>query len=182
MADERADARSDDARSEDRADPPIARPDPAADGRDVGPAARPFTEDVFDEEYYNRRGGKPRGGSPIGLALGVVLGAAVAGGGAWYVFRQPTTGGVAPDIVKAEATPYKVKPENPGGMQVDNTDKLVYERVSKGEAPRPVENLLPAPEQPNLALERLRRGHTKSDALQRVLAECSGRGHLAGCV
>jgi hypothetical protein len=148
MADERADARSDNAGSEDRADPPIARPDPAADGRDVGPVARPFTEDVFDEEYYSRRGGKPRGGSPIGLALGVVLGAAVAGGGAWYVFRQPTTGGAAPDIVKAETTPYKVKPESPGGMQVDNTGVLVYERVSKGEAPRPVENLLPAPEQP----------------------------------
>ena len=137
--------------ADERQDPPISTPEPAADGREQGPVARPFTEDVFDDEYYDRRGGAKRGGSAVGLVIGVVVGAAIAGSGAWYVFREPTSGGAgsaAPEIVKAETTPYKVKPENPGGMQVDNTDKLVYERVSKSDAPRPVENLLPPPEQP----------------------------------
>jgi hypothetical protein len=33
-------------------------------------------------------------------------------------------------------------------MQVENQDKLVYDRVAKGEAPPRVENLLPPPEEP----------------------------------
>lgn len=138
--------------AENREDPPLARDDAPADGREGGPVARPFTEDVFDDEYYGRRGVKARRGAPLGLAIGVVIGAAVAGGVAWFALREPSSGGAgsaaAPEVVKAESTPYKVKPENPGGMKVENADATVYERVAKGAPQRTTENLLPAPEKP----------------------------------
>lgn len=135
----------------DRDDPPISRPEPENDGRAGGPSSRPFTDDVFDDEYYGRSGRRARRASPLGLIAGIVIGAALAGGGAWYMFRVPEGKGpvaTGPSVVKAEATPYKIKPENPGGMQVENQDKLVYDRLAKADAPARVENLLPPPEQP----------------------------------
>jgi len=114
--------------------------------------ATPFTEDVFDDEYYRGRG-RMSGGSPLGLIVGVAVGAAVAGGAAWFALKDravnglPTTDGGVP-VIKAEPSPYKIKPENPGGLQVANQDKTVYDRVAKSNAPNRVENLLPPPEQP----------------------------------
>jgi hypothetical protein len=112
--------------------------------------ATPFTEDVFDDDYYRGRG-RSSGNSPFGLIVGVIVGAAVAGGAAWFVLKDQgsplTVGGNAP-VIKADPSPYKIKPENPGGMQVANQDKTVYDRVAKTDAPARIENLLPAPEQP----------------------------------
>jgi hypothetical protein len=55
-------------------------------------------------------------------------------------------------LIKADPSPIKTAPENPGGMQVPNQDKEVFERLaSGGKAPAakaPVETLLPPPEQP----------------------------------
>jgi cell division septation protein DedD len=57
--------------------------------------------------------------------------------------------GVAPVIV-AGAGPDKVRPEDPGGMDVPNQDKQVYDRLSpdRGQRPAKVERLLPPPEAP----------------------------------
>lgn len=113
--------------------------------------ATPFTEDVFDDEYYRGRG-RSSGGSPLGLIFGVVVGAVVAGSAAWFVLKDnnisSTTNADGVPVVKAETSPYKIKPEKPGGMQVENQDKTVYDRVAKTDAPSRVENLLPAPEVP----------------------------------
>jgi hypothetical protein len=101
---------------------------------------------VFEDE--RRRDGR---GRPFGLMVGVVLGVAIVGGVLWYAFRGqsaiPLPNGEV-QTVKADPSPYKVKPENPGGMQVENQDKLVYDRVAKGAAPNRVETLLPPPEVP----------------------------------
>jgi hypothetical protein len=124
--------------------PPLRRPDGRPPGDDL--RATPFTDDVFSE-YHARRKSSGRG---YGLIVGIVIGLAAIGGIGWYMWDSgllTMTGGV-PQLVKADPEPYKVKPENPGGMQVDNQDKLVYDRVAKGEAPPRVENLLPAPEEP----------------------------------
>src|SRR4051812_46565515 len=110
--------------------------------------ATPFTDDVFDDEYHGR---KSRAGSSFGLIAGVVFGAAVAAAAGWYVFGARDASMVGGEdgsqIVKADPDPYKIKPEDPGGLQVENQDKTVYDRVSKGAAPNRVENLLPEPEQ-----------------------------------
>ena len=54
-------------------------------------------------------------------------------------------------LIKADKKPFRVKPETPGGMEVPNQDKLVYERLRRGDETRvPVEKLLPSPEKPSL--------------------------------
>ena len=51
-------------------------------------------------------------------------------------------------LLQADAEPVKVRPENPGGLQVADLDKLVYRRIGD-DRPLPVlERLLPEPEEP----------------------------------
>ncbi len=139
----------------DNDDPPLRRaPDQkrsqSAESRSADDLrVQPFTDDVFSE-YHTRR---KEAGAPFGLIAGVVIGVAAVAGIGWYLWTSGALGGGSSadgvlQLVKANPDPYKVKPENPGGMQVENQDKLVYDRVAKGEAPPRVENLLPAPEEP----------------------------------
>jgi hypothetical protein len=133
--------------------PPLRREDaprttkPPADGL----RASPFTEDVFDDEYYGRR---PRSsGLSFSTIVGVVFFAAVVAAAGWYILAErsapATVAGGEGEVVRADPAPYKVKPENPGGLQVANQDKLIYDdRLGKGPAPKHAENLLPAPEEP----------------------------------
>lgn len=69
----------------------------------------------------------------------------------WYAYRQATKvgeEGVAP-LIKAEQSAIRVKPDEPGGMNVPDQDKSVYERVgSDTPATTKVESLLPEPEKP----------------------------------
>ncbi len=117
-----------------------------SDGKDDSGGS--FTDPVFDDEYYGRdqAGGR---GRTIGLVVGVVAGAVIAGFAAWTVFGpgSETEGGRTPLIV-AEPEPYKVRPKDPGGMQVENQDKLVYERVGGASSAPGAENILPPPETP----------------------------------
>lgn len=113
--------------------------------------ATPFTDDVFEDDYYGRRPASGKGGRGFSLIAGVVIGLAIVGGVAWYALKDGAMSRLVPgdpQTVEADPNPYKVKPENPGGMQVENQDKLVYDRVAKGAAPNRVENLLPPAEEP----------------------------------
>ena len=132
----------------DRDDPPMRREDaPPAAGDDL--RAAPFTDHVFDDDYYGRSA-KPGGKRSYGLILGIVFGIAIAGGVGFFAFGPsgPLTSSGEPPVIQADPTPYKTKPDDPGGMQVPNQDKLVYERVAKGDAAPQVENLLPPAEEP----------------------------------
>lgn len=57
-------------------------------------------------------------------------------------------GGAPPPLIKADEKPIKVSPESPGGMTVENADKLVYSRLRGESRKGDVERILPAPEQP----------------------------------
>ncbi|TAK98789.1 MAG: SPOR domain-containing protein [Rhodospirillaceae bacterium] len=131
--------------------PPLHRDEERAAKPAEGLRASPFTEDVFDDEYYGRR--RRGGGISFGVIAGVVFVAAIVAAVGWYIVgeRSASTGGEggAGQVVKADPAPYKMKPDDPGGMQVDNQDKLIYDRVAKGAPPSRVENLLPAPEEPH---------------------------------
>lgn len=61
--------------------------------------------------------------------------------------RETGTASVAP-IIKAAEGPTKVRPEQPGGMQVPNQDKTIYERIAREPPVIQAERLLPPPEQP----------------------------------
>ena len=124
----------------------LPRPLRQSDGKDDGSGS--FTDPVFDDDYYGRdqAGGR---GRTIGLIIGVVAGAVIAGAAAWTVFGPGSNSG-APrtPLIVAEPEPYKMRPDEPGGLQVENQDKLVYGRLS-GVTPEPgVESILPPPEAP----------------------------------
>ncbi len=80
------------------------------------------------------------------LALGGFIGIV------WHAYNQGKAGGgdgVVP-VLKAENGPTRVRPDQPGGMDVPNQDKLIYDRLAPGgqtAAPQ-IERLLPPAEAP----------------------------------
>ncbi len=96
-------------------------------------------------------GGAGRGGVPKRLLRGAVTVLAAVGFAAvlWYAYLWGVgdEGSVELPVVRAETGPEKVKPEDPGGLQVPYQDQLVLDRES-GEGTVRVERLLPPPEVP----------------------------------
>src|SRR5439155_25118659 len=95
-----------------------------------------------DEEPRQR----PRRVLATVLAL-LVMG--LFGGGLWFAYVQGTrhpsgdTGSGNIPLIRADERPTKIKPERPGGMEIPDRDKLIYNPT------RPVvEHLLPPPEKP----------------------------------
>lgn len=85
----------------------------------------------------------------IGIFAGAII---VFGGIIFYAYNQGMRAGtesVAP-ILRADTSPTKIRPEQPGGMEVPHQDKLVYDRLNPNAAAAPgeVERLLPPPEAP----------------------------------
>jgi len=85
-----------------------------------------------------REAAKPRS---RGMMVAALVGAvAIAGGLGALAFSFGGKGGSeAPVIVKADNSPIKVKPENPGGTVVPNQDNRVYDAVVKGGSAKPAE-------------------------------------------
>jgi cell division septation protein DedD len=86
-----------------------------------------------------------------GLLAGIVgiLIVGVFAGGLWFAYQQglrhggAITGAADIPLIRADERPTKVKPENPGGMEVPDRDKLIYTQKRAA-----VEHLLPPPEKP----------------------------------
>lgn len=65
------------------------------------------------------------------MAIGAALGVAVLGAGGAYVFRGGGSHAGAngePPIVTAAAGPVKVAPQNPGGVEIPDQNKQIYDR------------------------------------------------------
>jgi cell division septation protein DedD len=77
------------------------------------------------------------------LALGVM---GLSAGGLWVGYRLSAGRAPAGEIplIHADTDPIKVKPDDPGGMEIPNRDRFVFN--PKGGMP--VERLLPPPETP----------------------------------
>ncbi len=90
---------------------------------------------------------KKKKGQKAKLVLLALLLAGIGGAVAWQTMSDRlviTEGGEVP-LIRADFGPVKVRPEKPGGMEVPDRDKLVYQRMQSG-APEPrVERLLPPP-------------------------------------
>lgn len=107
----------------------------------------------FIPERLTEDGDPPPQGGGKGKSLlvaGALIGAAVAGAAGFYALSGGSGDGrVTAPVIPADDAPYKVRPADPGGMQVPNQDKLVYDRLEpEGETRPEVETLLPEPEAP----------------------------------
>ena len=84
-------------------------------------------------------------------SIAVVAAASTFGGVIWYAYhngREAAHSG-APPLVKAETTPVKVKPTDPGGQEIPYQDSTVYDRLEpNGQKPPVAEKILPPPEEP----------------------------------
>lgn len=101
------------------------------------------------------KSGKRRRRKPGWKILGVVAGLAVLSlGGAWVFLGGEHSGEEGQDagyqvpVIHPDENPAKVKPEDPGGKDVPDRDKLVYDRLEGTTERSQVEHLLPRPESP----------------------------------
>ena len=83
----------------------------------------------------------------IGLVAMAVAGLAVV---VWYAYDKGVErgSGATVPLIRAKDQPVKTRPEKPGGMEVANRDKLVYDRMASRKAQDIVEKLTPPPEAP----------------------------------
>lgn len=93
----------------------------------------------------------PQRRSKTMLWAAVAAGVLLVGVAGWTLMsnRNGADGKLGAPTIMADPSPFKVRPADPGGMQVANQDKMVYERISPDEAQQPgVEKLLPEPTAP----------------------------------
>ncbi|QJE72837.1 SPOR domain-containing protein [Aerophototrophica crusticola] len=124
---------------------------PADDGYGQQGYGQQHGYDGYDQQGYAVSAERPRKRTVTSAAI-LLLGVGAFGGIIYYAYSQGMRAGtesVAP-ILRADPTPTKVKPEQPGGLDVPHQDKLVYDRLTSGGNPgQPeVERLLPPPETP----------------------------------
>jgi hypothetical protein len=74
---------------------------------------------------------------------------------AWYAYHSGVGTSADGDVptIEADAGPLKVTPSDPGGMDIPNRDKTVYEAITQGEHSGKTEVLTEAPEEPVLHRE-----------------------------
>lgn len=78
----------------------------------------------------------------IAAFLVVTFGAVV-----WGTFKSGVRDRDVPPYITASKDPFKVTPEDPGGLMAPNQDKTVYNTLS-GEKTKPVESFAKGPEEP----------------------------------
>ena len=108
----------------------------------------PSGTDSYDPDYDDPIRPSRRGR----LITGAIAMAALTAfaGMLWYAYNlgiKAGTESVAP-LIRADGRPTKIRPEQPGGMEVPHQDKYVYDRLAQGETQTSVERLLPPPEDP----------------------------------
>jgi len=125
-----------------------------------------FVEDDPEADAPGRGGW--RGTLSRGIGAGIV--AAVVVVGLYYVYtwgvgqrERPLHRSELP-VVAAEEGPEKVRPEDPGGMEVRHQDKLVLNEGGAPEGEPKVERLLPPPEDPQPLPEAERAAEDATEA------------------
>ncbi len=102
----------------------------------------PDFEPILAPQKKSRRG--------LWLAVGLIVLLGGGAGAAWHFLAGGLL--IDPDgetpLVKADAAPIKVRPASPGGLDVPDRDKLVYDRIEGNGERSVVERLLPPPEAP----------------------------------
>lgn len=105
-----------------------------------------YTYDATDEEDEGRR-------RPLVL-LAIIALIVVFAGVVFFAYKQGMKQGAQgnPPVIRADDSPTKVAPTNPGGIEIPHQDKTVYDRLSgggdKADSQGGAEHLLPSPEEP----------------------------------
>lgn len=110
--------------------------------------------DPFDALPDNQTARRGSGRLLVGAMLVIAIFAAFSVT-AWFAYNRgfySASDELAP-IVRAEDGPTRVRPDAPGGLDIPDQDKLVFDRIAPGQAEPTVERLLPEPEQPLPASE-----------------------------
>ncbi|MDD9990252.1 MAG: SPOR domain-containing protein [Rhodospirillales bacterium] len=97
--------------------------------------------------------GRAESRRPRLLPVWILLGAAALAGGAWAVTERMGDGGPPADeasvpLITASAEPWKVRPDDPGGLKIPNQGTLIYETLTTDEPEEAPERVLPPPEEP----------------------------------
>lgn len=87
------------------------------------------------------------------LPVWLLLGAAVIAGGAWAVTdrmggESSSSDDTSVPLITASAEPWKVRPDDPGGMEIPNQGTLIYETLTTADPEEAPERVLPPPEEP----------------------------------
>ncbi len=113
------------------------------DGMYTPPPDRPLSYDVRDEDG----GGKGMVLLMVAAVLVVAFGVVV-----WSMFKSGVRDRDMPPYITASDTPFKVAPDDPGGLEAPDQDKTVYDTVSGEESPA-VKSFAAGPEEP-VALDK----------------------------
>jgi len=112
----------------------------------LGTAGSDAETDLYAESRDQETGPRFHGLLASFVALLIVV---VFAGGLWFAYQQglrhggANAGAADVPLIRADERPTKIKPENPGGMEVPDRDKLIYTQKRAA-----VEHLLPPPEKP----------------------------------
>lgn len=76
-----------------------------------------------------------RGGGKAMMTIGVVLGVAVIGVASALYFVRSTgpVGDGEPPLITAESEPMRIEPANPGGVEIPDQDRQIFERSAEDE-------------------------------------------------
>ncbi|MEO3473726.1 SPOR domain-containing protein [Roseomonas sp. CAU 1739] len=91
-------------------------------------------------------GGPPWRMLAFGGGLAAVL---VVGGAAWWGLSH-VGGQRSVPLIEPDPRPFKVRPDDPGGLRVPNQDELIFERNRGSNAQPPGARLAPEPESPSI--------------------------------
>lgn len=103
----------------------------------------PWLEAVEDEDDAPRLSA----GRMLMALLLVLLAAALVAGTMYWLGRRNADGAGPPELIKADPKPYKVKPADPGGLDVAGESGTAY-ATSAGEQPDAQLDLNAVPEEP----------------------------------
>lgn len=112
-----------------------------------------FRQKLNDQSMNNFEERKNEINRSKNVFIGAVSGIALAAVVGWFVLspRYTDNTGAELPVIRRPQTAVKVQPADPGGMEILNQDKSVYDIIEKKDNSAPVvENLLPPPEEPQL--------------------------------
>jgi cell division septation protein DedD len=115
-----------------------------------------MTTDAMVPSYRVQREGSALPWRMLAVA-GMLLALLAGGAGGWWAFKRFGGPQTIP-VVEADPRPFKVRPDDPGGLRVPNQAELILERpAARAQAPANsgrVAVLAPAAETPNLDMLR----------------------------